>query len=775
MSLTDSTPAAAQRFVRADGPEKVTGSGRYAADLELPGMLHAAFRYADMAPARLAGIDTSKAAAMPGVLAVMTAADVPDLRYSPGIADRKLFATDMVRFEGEILAAVAATTPAIAAAAAAAIEVSYESLPAVTDIETALDPAAPLVHPEWADYQVDEGIVREGNLACFSSIERGDAEAAMHEAHTVVTSRYVADGCHAVPIEPRAVAAQWEGNKVTIWSSTQVPFDARAGVCETLQMPTNRVRIIVPHLGGGFGGKCGFHYEAHVAALARAARRPVKLVFSRAEEFLAPDRRREGMVFELTSALDADGRLQARTGTVLIDCGAYVADAAFFPQLAAMHAVGPYQVPNIKIDASLIYTNHQPSGSVRAPTAPQACWAVESHTDELAAAAGLDPVEFRRLNAVDSRTVGPTGQTYEEIGLQECIDAATNAVSYGDELAEDEAIGVAIGWWPTFVSPAGAFLKMDEDGSVQILTGAQECGTGAVMTLRQLAADELGIDPERIEMIYQDTAAAPFGPGATGSQTLVNNGRAVIAGAKQIADQLRELAADQLEAAADDIVLIDGIAHVAGSPTAAVAIDDLAATAAGGELLLGHGSDPFPEPPEAVGTTCVGDQGLTAWVGPQFSCHAVRIRLDRDTGVVRVLDVGAAHDSGTIINPAGALGQVHGAVMMGIGQALTEGTVYDEHGHQRNADLLEYKLQTIADVPHIHTSFIEPPTNNAGPRGAKGLAEAPNVATAAAISNGLAKLIGTPVRMLPMTAERVWDTIGSAHDQVAAATEGHGK
>ncbi len=755
MSVTDLPP-----FVRADGPDKVTGSGRYTADLTFTGMLVAKFRYAEVAHARITRLDVAAARAIPGVFAVLTAADVPDLRYTPVIPDRTLFARDVVRFEGEVLAAVAAVDAAVAQQALDAIIFEYEELPVVRDLEAAMADDAPLVHQGWESYAVTGDTPRAGNVATFSSLEMGDAAAAMAEATTVVTSRYVADGCHAAPIEPRAIVAQWEGEKVTIWTSTQVPFDARAGVCETLELPASRVRVIVPHLGGGFGGKCGFHFEAHIAALARVARRPVKLVFSRYEEFIAPDRRREGMIIDITTGVNTEGDIVARTAWIAIDNGAYVADAAFFPQLAAMHVAGPYKTPALKIESNLVYTNHQPSGSVRAPTAPQGCWAVESHTDEVAAAAGLDPIEFRRRNIVRTGDVGPVGQTYAEIGLDQCLDRATAAAREAvGELPDDEALGVAVGWWPSFASPAGAYAKMHDDGSVQVITGAQECGTGAVMTLRKIAAEELGIAESDIELIYQDTGAAPAGPGATGSMTLLNHGRAVERAAQEIATQLRELAADHLEAATDDIVLADGLAFVAGSPASNVAIAELAATAAGGDLLLGKASAPMPEWPEIVGSTCVGDQGVASWLAPQFSCHVAHVRLDRDTGVVRVLDVYAAHDSGTIINPIGAHGQVEGGILMGIGQALTEGTQYGEDAKQRNAGLLEYKLQTIADAPGVHTQFVEIPTPDAGPRGAKGLAEAPNVATAGAVANAVAKLVGQPVGRLPMTAERVWNTL----------------
>jgi len=749
------------RFDRADGYEKVTGSGRYAADMSLTGMAFAAFKYANVSHAKLITVDTSFAETMPGVVAVLTAADVPDVRYSPVIPDRRLFAQDTIRFEGEVIAAVAAMTKDQANAAVDAIVVRYEELAPVTDLEAAIAPGAPLVHADWESYHVSGDTVRDGNVCSFSSITKGDVDAGLAESDHVVTSRYEADASHAAPIEPRAILAQWQGKKVTIWSSTQVPFDARAGVCETLGVATNKVRIIVPHLGGGFGGKCGFHFEAHIAALARVAKRPVKLVFTRREEFLAPDRRREGMIVELTTGVRSDGTIAARKGRLLIDNGAYAADAAFFPQLAAMHAAGPYKIDHVHVEASLIYTNRQPSGSVRAPTAPQACWALESHTDEIARALSMDPVAFRKLNAVAEGDTGVAGQVYDVIGLQACIDAAVKNATPAGDLAPDEAIGVAIGWWPSFPGPSGAVVRIDDDGCGQIVTGAQECGTGAVMTLRKLAADELGMAPEDFEIVYQDTAAAPYDAGATGSQTLINNGRAVVGASQRIARQLCELAAAELEADPDDIVLADGAAHVNGTPAKTVSIVELAGIAAGGELLLATGSETPPPYPE-LATNCVGDQGVAAWVGPQFSCHAVRVRLDPDTGVVRVLDVSAAHDSGTILNPMGALGQIEGGVTMGIGQALTEGTQYGANGRQRNAGLLEYKLQTAADTPTVRTCFIEPGGVGAGPRGAKGLAEAPNVATAAAIANGIAQLIGRPVRQLPMTAERVWETINEA-------------
>ena len=748
-----------KRHIRADGPEKVTGSGRYTADLTLTGMLHAKFLYAGVGHARITRLDVSKARALPGVFAVITHEDVPDVQYGPFVQDRRLFCTDTVRFEADIVAAVAAVSAEVADRAIELIEVDYEPLPIVGDLEAALADGAPLVHAEWESYGAADELVRDRNDASYSSIVKGDAAAGLEAADIVVKERYYADSSHAAPIEPRAILAQWEGDKVTIWTTTQVPFDTRSGVATTLELPENKVRIIVPHLGGGFGGKCGFHFEAHIAVLARKTGRPVRLVFSRREEFIAPDRRREGMLIDIETGVMDDGSIVARRARVLIDNGAYTADSGFFSQLASMHIAGPYKIPNVDVSGRLVYTNHQPSGSVRAPTAPQACWAIEQHTDSLAKAVGMDPVEFRRKNVVQTGDVGPSGQTYDTIGLIDCVEQATALASYGQKLPADEAIGVAVGCWPSFPAAAGAYVKLNADGSGTIVTGAQECGTGAVMTLRQLAAEELGMEQEDFTLLYQDTDAGPYDMGATGSQTLFNNGRAVVDAAQQLAAQLRAMAADQMEAAPTDIVLADGHASVKGSPEKRVSIADLAAASHGGELLIARGSGIPSAAPVLEGSTCVGDVGVAAFTAPQFSCHAVHVKLDRDTGVTRVLGVYAAHDSGTIINMQGAEGQVEGGVMMGIGQALTEGTVYDDDASQRNAMMLEYKLQTIADAPPIKIAWIQNPAADGGPRGAKGLAEAPNVPTAAAIANALSQLTGRTIDRLPMTAERVWETM----------------
>ncbi|MFI5254827.1 MAG: xanthine dehydrogenase family protein molybdopterin-binding subunit, partial [Candidatus Limnocylindrales bacterium] len=487
--------------IRHDGREKVTGIGRYTADLTLTGLLHGRFKYAETAHARILRLDTSKAKALPGVFAVITAADVPDVRHGLFVKDRSLFARDVVRWEGEVVAAVAALTPAIARAALDLIEVDYEPLPAMTDLEAAMRPDAPLVHEGWQDYETDENLVHDRNVASRSGIVKGDTDAAMAAADVVVKGRYVADGSQAAPIEPRAIMAEWQVDRVTIWSSTQVPFAARDLVCETLGLPSHKVRVLVTHLGGGFGGKCEGHFEPHVAALARAAGRPVKVVFSRREEFVAPDHRRERMILDLETGVRRDGTILARRARLVFDNGAYSADEPYITQMALQFTAGPYRIPNVELWGHCVYTNTQPSGSVRAPGAPTVAWAVEQHMDEIATAIDLDPVELRRRNLLRDGDESATRQVMTEIRALETLESAVSAIGYGRPLPEGEAIGIACGWWPSFPMASGAYVKLNKDGSGTVVTGAQECGTGAVMTLPILAAEVLGMKPEDFSIV----------------------------------------------------------------------------------------------------------------------------------------------------------------------------------------------------------------------------------------------------------------------------------
>jgi CO/xanthine dehydrogenase Mo-binding subunit len=730
--------------------------------MTLSGMAHGSFLYAPHAHARLVKLDFGAARALPGVFAVIGNSDLRDVRYGGFVKDRTVFARDVVRFEGEPVAAVAAISPEVAAEALRLIDVEYEPLKPIVDPERALEEGAELVHEGWADYTAGfPSLGRAGNDFAYMTTVKGDVEAGFAEADVIVEERYQSDMSHPVPIEPHALIAQWKGEHVTVWSSTQVPFLARAATADVLGVPQSHVRIIVPYLGGGFGGKCDVHFEPHVAELARAAGRPVRVVFSRHEEFTAPDKTRAPMTIEIRSGVRNDGTLVARSARMVLDGGAYCGDGPYETECGMMGIAGPYRVPNLHIEAHTVYTNRTPSGSVRAPGGPQICWAVEQHTDVLAERVGLDPVEFRRRNLVKTGDTGPTGQVFEDPLARDCLDKAIELSGYGETLEEGESMGIACCWWFSLPLASGAYVRINADGSGTIVTGAQENGSGSVMGLPILAAERLGMRPEDFSIVYQDTESGPWDLGSAGSQTTCNNGRAVVEAADEVAEQLLELASDELEAAPEDLEFVDGTVRPRGVPNRAVTIATLAATAQGSRLLLGKGSGDPPPFPEHDVSGCAGRLVYSSFPNPTFSCHVARVSVDRDTGVTRVREITAVHDFGRVLNPMGATGQVEGGVVHGVGMALTEGTQHRD-GVQLNPTLLDYKLTTTADAPRINVAFVGGPAEGVGPFGAKAVGEQPVIAPAGAVGNAIAAGNGARVRSLPMTAPRVWEAIRSA-------------
>ena len=728
----------------------------------MPGMLHAAFVYAGVPHARIVAIETVEAAATPGVVAVITQADVAAQRYGACVKDRTLFAEGVVRYEGEVVAAVAAVSRSIAEQAARLVRVEYEMLEPLFDPEAALADEAPLVHADWETIEdAYEGLSRRGNDCGFVNIVKGDVRRGFAEADEVVEERYRADMAHAVPIEPHAVIAEWQGRRVTIWSSTQVPFIARAGAAAVLGIPEGDVRVIVPHLGGGFGGKCDFHFEGHVATLARVTRRPVRLVFSRKEEFIVPDKARQPLVIDLRTGVRRDGTITALQARVILDTGAYASDSPALTEVATMMLAGPYKTANLLIEGHTVYTNKTPGGSVRAPTGPEACWALESHLNEVAAKIDMDPVELRRRNLLSDGDIGPTGQQIEGSGAKECLERAAELIGWEERasLPAGEGLGIGCGWW--FSSPAatGAYVKLNRDGSATVVTGAQENGSGAVMGLALLVSEDLGIGADRVSFVYQDTDAGPWDAGSAGSQTTFNVGRAVLEATAKVRTRLLARAAEALEAAPEDLVLTENTIQVRGVPARAISIAEIvSASMEEGEQLLASGTPALPPMPENFGgSACVGRVFFPAFAAPAFVCQAARVHVDCETGVTRVLEVAAAHDFGRVLNRVGAEGQIEGGVTMGVGIALYEGTVYDE-GHQKNPDLLDYKIPTAADAPLVKISFIDAPVplGRGGPFGSKGVGEPPCVPTPAAIANAVAQATGTRLRTLPMTPVRVW-------------------
>ena len=518
------------------------------------------------------------------------------------------------------------------------------------------------------------------------------------------------------------------------------------------------MRVIVPHLGGGFGGKCDFHYEAHVAALARSAGRPVRLVFDRREEFLAPDMARHAIVVEVKTGVKRDGTITARQARLVLDTGAYAGHGPIVSGIATMMAAGPYRIPHLLIEAHTVYTNKTPAGSTRAPTGPQVCWAVEQHADEIAERLRIDPLKLRLTNIAIAGDEGPTGQRFEAIAAKECLEKATEMIGWENANEKEEGVGFACGWWFSFPNTSAVYTTLNTDGTLTVITGAQENGSGAVMGLALLAAEGLGLEPEQITIHAQDTQTGLWDMGSSGSQTTFNVGRALSDATDEVRRQLLELASEEFEAAPADLQLAAGFVGVKGSPERRVSIASLAQRAnQNGQMILGRGSPPQPSMPENFGATCAGRTFFPAFAAPTFFCHAARVRVDPETGVTHVREVAAAHDFGRILNPLGAEGQVEGGTVHGVGMALTEGTLYQD-GFQQNPHLLDYKLQTAADAPTVSIAFVGMPAANGGPHGSKGVGEPPVVPTAGAIGNAIAAATGKRVRRLPMTPYRVWET-----------------
>jgi len=738
---------------RRDGQAKVDGSALYTADLTRPGMLHARLLLAGRPHARVRALDTSRAKRVAGVRAVITADDVPNRRYGLSIADRSLFARDVVRFEGEIVAAVAATTLEAAEAGVRAISVEFDDLEPLLDPEKNLADPSALVHPEFATYVQSRPDTSCGNDCAYVSIVNGDAQRALATAEIVVESRFATDMSHPLSIEPHAVLAEWTGNDLTVWSTSQVPFLARNGLATMLDLPLSSVRVIVPTLGGGFGGKCDFHLEAHAAALARVAGRPVRLELTREEEFVVPDMTRHPMTIELRTGLSRDGVMIARQGRIVLDTGAYASHGPNSAEIGTLMAVGPYRIPHLQIEAHTVYTHRTPAGSTRGPTAPQICWAVEQHTDEIATRLGLDPVELRQRNLLADGDLGPTGQVVDHPTAARCLDKVACEITA--RVRPGEHMGVSVGWWGSVPLASGATLRLNPDGSTTLVVGAQENGSGATAALPLIVAEELGIDPVRVGLLSQDTDAGSFDWGSLGSQTTLNAGRAVLAASRGLIEKIKCRGALMLGRSVEEVEFEEGAVYAAGS---FVTLVEVARSALDDHLQLSSHAAPLPAEHAPVDSPM--SIGRTMYAGfpyPSYYAAGVRVTVDPETGVVDVLEVVVAHDIGKVLNPLGARGQIEGGIAHSLGMALSEGTRI-ESGMQVRPGLVDYLVSTASDIPALTVHFVAPSVPPSGPYGSRSVGEAAVIPTAAAIGNAVSAAIGAPLRQLPMTPQRIWRT-----------------
>ena len=735
---------------RMDGAGKVTGTAVYAADFALPGMLVGKVFRSTEPHARIVRVDTARARALPGVRAVMTAADVPDVRYGGALKDETVFARGKVRYVGQPVAAVAATTREAAEAALAAIEVVYAPLPAVLDLDAALAPGAPLIHEEWASYTAIPILHRDGNVCNRARIVVGDVERGFEEADRIFEHRFRTGMVHQGYTEPRAAVAAWDSSgQVTVWSNTQLPFEVQNTLAEILQMAPSKIRVVVPGIGGGFGGKLRVGVEHFAAFLAKATGRPVKVITTSEEELTAAYPR-QGTVVELKTGVTKDGRITAKAGRIWFDTGAFAGSGPGVASVATLVLAGPYKIPNLHLEGFAVYTNKTNCGSFRAPSGPQANFAVESQIDIIADALGLDPLELRLKNIVREGDEGPTGQVLNAVGLEECLRKAAAAIAWNDRRpARWRGKGLACGWWTTTGGSSGVYVKINPDGTVALNTGAAEIGTAALTGAAQVLAEELGVDLADINVVSADTFSTPFDFGAQGSRTAFAVGNACRAAVDDLKRRVFALAAAQLGVEPEACRLADKHVLADGKRISLADLARLSQQTGGG--LIAQGT--FIAPPTAYDSKRVDGHVYPAFHSPSFHAHAVDLSIDPETGDVTIHKYVVAQDVGFAMNPTYIEGQIEGGVAQGLGQALSEEIVY-ENGHVLNPNLTDYKMPTTLDMPRVETILVQHPSL-VGPYGAKGVGEPPNIEPPAAVANAVASATALRLTSLPITAEHI--------------------
>ncbi|RMF88886.1 MAG: xanthine dehydrogenase family protein molybdopterin-binding subunit [Nitrospinota bacterium] len=740
-----------KRVPRVDAWEKVTGQGLYTADFRPKDMLYGAFLLSPLPHARILHLDTSRAEKLPGVKAVLTAWNTPSWRFGPFIKDQTLFPREKVRYVGERIAAVAAVDRETAQEALDLITVEFEELPAVFDPLEALKPDAPVIHEALSTYPGVDPAVARGNLCAVTRLERGDIQEGFSQADHIFEDTFRTSMTQQCPLETHVtLAAKDHGGHVTIWSSTQNPFLVRSVIAEMLQVPLNKIRVIPPLIGGGFGSKTNYELEPYAVLLAQATGKPVLLAISREEEFYR-SKPRHPCIIQMKTGVTREGILVAREVKLLFDTGA-TADPG--PSMLAPTIVrGPYRIPHLKVESSCVYTNKIGCGSFRAPGGVASAFAFESQMDIIADALGIDPRELRLKNAVREGDLSSPGQRLDKVGFIETIERATAQANYEVrriELARENqekqgknkrrGIGMACGEWRLSGGrSSGAWVKMHEDGSIGLSVGSTDLGTGAYTVLVQMVAEELGVPMEEVTLVAADTEITPYDTTSGGSRVTVSMGNAVRRAAREVREQLLELAAERLEARKDDLVIAQKQVYVKGSPDRALSFRELSqySHTRGKGPLLGKGSFTSPLPTSL----------------PTYCTHVAEVEVDVETGEVRVLRVVAAHDVGFAIHPTNLEGQIQGGVAQALGHALLEETRFDQ-GRIANASFLDYKIPSSQDVPPINALLVEV-GDEKGPFGARGIGEPPIIPTAPAIANAIAHAIGVRIKELPITPEKI--------------------
>jgi len=775
--------------IKVDALKLVQGKPAFAADIEMRGMLHAKVLKSPHAHARIVSIDTSKAKDLPGVAAVLTYADLPRVPYStagqsdpiPGPLDS--FSLDSkMRFVGDRVAFVAAETPEIAEQALDLIEVKYEVLEAIIDPRDSMNSGAPVIHDEPEYVHFDESDPSK-NLAAEIHIDIGDVESGFADADQIIEHEYVVPKVQQAAIEPHVAVTYWdEDDRLVIRTSTQVPFHVRRQLAPVLDLPIKRVRVIKPRIGGGFGGKQEVLMEDVAAHLTIATGRPVVYEFTREEQFVS-SRSRHPMRVKMKTGVKKDGTITANEMYVLSDTGSYgghaltVAGNTGHKSMALYVGDGAYrEKPNIRFHADVVYTNTPSSGAYRGYGVPQGFWPVERHMERIAKLLGLDPIEFRIKNALREGELQPFSTAWSEgrepspeiietSGLEECVRQGQAAIGWDQKFGNTEwqmvpgkpwlrkGVGLAMVMQGTaipYLDMGGASIKMNEDGSFNVLVGATDLGTGSDTVLGQMAAEVLGVSLDDLIVYSSDTDFTPFDVGAYASSTTYISGAAVVNAAQKVAERIAYRAALILNKKSDGKSVEVGEIHLESGY--AIALDGRKVSFADiGRHSLHHEEQ---EQIMAVGSY------VSPVAPPPFAAQFAEVTVDIETGMVVVDKLVMAVDSGIIVNPLTASGQIEGGMAQALGYGISEEIRYDEEGRARETDLRDYHIYAAHEMPELETIFVET-FEPSHPFGVKAVAEIPLDGVAPAVGNAIMEACGADLSDNPATPERVWRALNS--------------
>ncbi len=744
---------------RVDGVVKATGQAVYAMDLELPGMLHAKVLRSPFPHARLLRIDATKAAELPGVASVLTRETLDGMNpyFGSAYKDQTIVALDKVRYDGDPVAAVAATDEMTAAEALTLIETEYEELPAVTDVADAIAPDAPLVHEQVADadelhghaYRVPEEF--RGTNVCYAyRYARGNVDKGFAQADEIFEDTFTFPQTQHYPLEPHITIARVEDGHVTLWASTQDPFTLQRHIAEFFSIPINRVRVIVPHIGGAYGGKLSVKNEPLVAALAWKTNRAVKITHTSEETFRTITR--HPARFRIKTGVTRDGRLLARECEIYMGTGAYADYGPRVSQKAGYRAPGPYHIPHVQVNSYTVYTNAVPAGAFRGFGTLQVTWAYESQMEMIARRLNIDPVELRAQNLLKKGDGYTKGDTAVDCDLEAGLRRTAKALGWGKKKAPNRGMGLSCcmkdggGTYKV----ASAAIKLNSDGSAVLFTGTVEIGQGCRTALAQVAAEELCLPYEAVTVAQLDTDSTPYDAATNASSSMVIMGLCVERAAKDLKRQLSHAAARLFKCNTENITFKHGHAHAGkGKRLSYEEILNRTFGAKGGDLLAKGTYQDIHSKKAVLGSP------TTFW---ETSWGGAEVEVDPDTGVVKLLKYISTADVGKAIHPLQCEGQDEGAVMFAIGHSLMEEMQYD-NGHLLNPNLIDYRLPSFSDIPRTFETIMVEDANGPGPYGSKGLGEGGLMPVASAIGNAIEDAVGVRVRELPVTPERMWQAI----------------